>query len=63
VKRELTIVDALLVVMVLTAGTAMMSFALLALFRGYDVQAIVFACGGAYLALWSGIRLTGRPRD
>jgi hypothetical protein len=62
VKRELTIVDAFLAVTVLAAGTAMISVALLALFEGYSLRAVVFACGGASLALWSGLRLTGAPR-
>jgi hypothetical protein len=61
VKRELTIVDAFLVITVLAAGTAMISVALLALFDGYSLRAIGFACGGAYLTLWAGVRLTGRP--
>jgi hypothetical protein len=56
--RRLTLLDVFAGLFVLASAAATMTFSLLSLFGGHDWQSLAFAAGGAYLALWSGFRLT-----
>jgi hypothetical protein len=58
VKRELTLIDAALGLLVIGGGVATLCFAFFSLMEGRGWQAVAFARGGLYLSLWAGLRLT-----
>jgi hypothetical protein len=59
VSREVSLVDLSVVLVAVLGAVATLAFSFLAFFDGLDRQALAFACGGIYLSLWAGLRLTG----
>ena len=61
-RREVTGVDLLLMLVVFAASTGTFACALVALFDGRDALALAFAAGGLSLGVWAGLRGNGRLR-